>query len=826
MKLLARLSGAIAVIMLLFLPTVTLAAATPDQEPVIEHLVVVGSRAGERARLDSAVPVDLFEERTLRSTFAAGNELGEALATVAPSFSFPRQSNSVTSDHLRTARLRNMGPDQVLVLVNGKRRHASAVVNDNTTFGKGTNAFDFNTLPGSAVQRVEILRDGASAQYGSDAVAGVINIILDDTPAGGELEIGYGVHHTHFSPLDTTITDGETLTLSASAGLALGEAGFLRVGAEYRDRSTTNRAGVNRVPAFVAAQTIDNLAFAGQRTSRSGDPAVEEVKLWFNSELPVGRSELYAFGTFAAADTVGAVLFRHPDSSQNVRELYPAGTQPETIGENLDFGVTAGGRVTHSGWDLDSSLSFGRNEFDFGVRNSLNPSLGPDSPTSFHSGAFRFDQLAWELDGRRPIEGRGITLAAGLGWRYERFRSSAGDHESFAAGDFRFDRLVELIDGSVVDFEGLVGGPDIGAQGAKGLTPDDATTRSRQVGSAYVDLSSQLTERLSASIAGRFEYYDDFGSTGSGKLSARYDLTPAVMVRGSVSTSFRAPTLSQTSWSRSDNTFDQETFERISTRLVRADSAIGEALGLSTLGEETSVNFSAGAVIQPTANVNVTLDAFRIDVDDRIMLSEFLQNPALIDVVQDLPGGAGVRSVNFFTNAIDTRTEGVEIALDWRRNLAGGSLDVHAAYTYATTRIRNVRAPSETLLGIDPTLSLIDSGARNVLTSASPEHNGVLTATWQRAGWQFVTRSRHFGAVVRDRGFARQRFGAESLLDVAASYRLPGGVGITIGSDNVFDNTSDPASLALDFGGTFAFDVLSPAGADGRLIYARVNYQW
>ncbi len=814
--------------MLAVMTLMAASAAALAEQPTIEELIVVGNRGGERSVLDSAVPVDVFRSEALRSTYATGNELGQALATVAPSFSFPRQSNSVTSDHLRAARLRNMGPDQVLVLINGKRRHPSAVVNDNTTFGKGSNAFDFNSIPATAVKRVEILRDGASAQYGSDAIAGVINIILEDASEGGQIEVGYGTHHTDFSPLDTTITDGGTLTLSGHNGISLGGEGFLRFGAEYRDRSTTNRAGLNRVPAFVAPQTQDNLAFAGQRTSRSGDPAVEEFKLWFNSDRPVGFGELYAFGTLASSDTRGAVLFRHPDSNQNVRELFPDGTQPETTGENLDFALTGGGRLQVDAWDVNSSISFGRNEFDFGVRNSLNPSLGPDSPTRFHSGTFRFEQVEVEVDGLRQLElaGQSVTLATGVAWRYERFRSTPGDPASFEAGDFRFDRDVTLADGTVIDLETLVGGPDIGAQGAKGLTPEDAARRSRQVGSAYVDLSSQLTDRLFASAAGRYEYYDDFGSTWSGKLAGIYDVSQQVSLRGSVSNSFRAPTLSQMAWSRSDNTFDRETFERVSSRLVRADSSIGEALGLASLEEETSLNYSVGAVFRITPELSFTVDAFRIDVDDRITLSESLQSPALIKLVQDLPGGAGVRSVNFFTNAIDTRTEGVEFAANWNTSVAGGNLAVHAAYTYATTDIRRVDTATDSLLNIDPGLALIESGTRNVLTNASPKHNAVLSAKWEQSGWRLVTRSRHFSSVVRDRGFARQRFGAETLFDVAASYRMNSGLGLTLGADNVLDATSDPSSPNLDFGGNFAFDVLSPAGADGRFVYGQLSYRF
>lgn len=806
----------------------TTISTTAYAELEIEEMVVLGSRGGERNALDASAPIDVFRSQILGSTYAAGNELGEALATIAPSFSMPRQSNSVTADHVRAARLRNMGPDQVLILVNGKRRHPSAVVNDNATFGKGTNAFDFNTVPATAVKRVVILRDGASAQYGSDAVAGVINIVLDDAPEGGRIDVGYGVHHTDFGPTGSTVTDGKTFTLAASQGLRIFDDGFLRFGAEYRDRSTTNRAGINRVPAFVAPQTADNLAFAGQRTSRSGDAATEAYKLWFNSRLPVSIGEFYAFGTLADSDTRGAVLFRHPDSNQNVHELYPNGTQPETTGDNLDFAATSGFRFAVDHWDIDSSLSFGRNEFDFGARRSLNPSLGSSSPTEFDSGSFRFEQLQLESDAVRQIAAAGLdlTLATGAAWRYERFRSSSGDPESFMAGDFRFDRQVELADGSLVDLEAIVGGPDIGAQGAKGLTPEDAARLTRHVLSSYVDLSSQLTARLFASLAGRYEYYDDFGSTWSGKISSRFDVNEQVALRASVSNSFRAPSLSQMGWSRSDNTFDRDTFERIASRLIRADSALGEALDLEELEEETSLNYSVGVIVRVTPNLSVTVDAFRIDVDDRITVSESLQSQALVDLLQSLPAGAGIRSVNFFTNAVDTRTQGIEVAGNWNTFFAGGDLAVNAAYTYASTDIRSVAAPSEGLQAIDSSVNLIESGARNVLTDASPKHNAVLTAIWSHGGWQLVTRSRHFSSVIRDRGFARQRFGSETLFDIAASHRLGMTMELTVGADNVLDATSDRSSPNLDFGGNFAFDVLSPAGADGRFIYSEISYHF
>lgn len=806
------------------------AGATPGEAPArVEQLTVLGSRTGARTVLDSPAPIDLYGELDLQSTGAAGGELGEALANLAPSFSFPRQSNSVTSDHVRGARLRNLGPDQVLVLVNGQRGHPSAVVNDNTTFGRGTNAFDFNTVPMSAVQSVEILRDGASAQYGSDAVAGVINVVLRDEPEGGRVSASYGAHVTRPGVvLNRTEVDGNTLTVAGDYGVRAGTDGFLRGGVEVRRRGTTDRGGPNRVPAFVAPPTVNNLALRGTQTSRSGDSAMDGHRLWTNGRFRVADVEMRLHGTYHDEQTEGAVLFRHPDSNQNVADLYPAGTLPRTVGDNRDLGLSVGLSTRLGNWDLDTDAGLGRNRFGFGVADSLNPSLGAESPTRFFSGRFVTQQATLSVDGRRDVMAGGVELALAVGgaYRHEAFRSSPGEEASYVAGDFRFDRDVVLEDGPVVPLEALVGGPDIGAQGAKGVTPLDAADIDRHVYAAYVELSSHLTETVHLSLAGRVEDYSDFGSTATGRLSGLFELNDALALRGSVSTSFRAPTLSQIGWSRSDNTFDRETFERVSSRLVRADSAVGRALGVEPLREETSFNRSVGLTARITPSLHATVDVFRIDIDDRIALSEFLQGSALIDAVRGLPGGEGLQSVNFFTNAIDTRTDGLEATLGWRLPWGPGTLALDGSYMYARTVLRSIRPAPEPLLAIDPDASLFEEGARNVLTDASPRHQGVLGGTWSHARWRLSGRVRYYGTVTRDRGFAAQTFGADTLLDASVTRILSAGVELTVGADNLLDGYPDRTGESLDFGGNFPFEVITPAGSNGRYLYGRVDYRF
>lgn len=790
----------------------------PVNELALERVSVIGSRADRHSGMDSPVPVDIFTGDQLRATGAVGNELGEALAILAPSFSFPRQSNSVTSDHVRSAQLRGMSPDQVLVLVNGKRRHPSAVVNDNTKIGRGTNAFDFNTIPLSAVERVEILRDGASAQYGSDAIAGVINIVLIDDPAGGEFGASYGAHRTEVGPTGRTETDGNTAAAWLHQGIALERGGFVRFGIEGTRRGSTNRAGFDRISPFIP-QTPANLAFRGQVTHRVGDPETGALGLWLNAQGSVGKLQWYGFGTLAYRDTDGADVFRHPDTNQNVPAIFPNGFLPVTRGENFDFGVTGGLRHQWRGWDFDHSLGAGRNRFEFGVDNSVNASLGPASPTSFDSGVFRFDQLNFNNEARRAFDVAGwhgpLNVALGFDYRFEQFESFAGDPASFAAGDFRFDP----------ELAARVGFPDIGAQAAKGLAPADQANVTRNVVGLWFDTTAELTDRALLSAAVRFEHYDDFGSTWTGKLAGRYRMTDNWNLRASASNSFRAPSLAQIGWSRRDNTFSAEG-ARISSRLIGQDSVIANALGLPDLDEETSLNFTLGTTAELATGLRFSLDAFHIRVEDRITLSEFLFDPALIEAVQQLPGGQGVQAVSFFTNAVDTETYGAEAVLEYVRSVAGGLWTTRASYSYFKNHIDDLAAAPESLRMLSPGLQLVGVEEQNTIETAVPRDQGVLDSSWQGQRLRLLGRARYFGAVERVFTFARQRFSDDWAFDAEIGWRLLPHWELTAGANNVFDNLPEPSANANDFFGNFAFDPINPIGVNGRFLYLRSTLNW
>lgn len=789
----------------------------------LEQLVVLGSLTEMRSIMDSPVPVDVFSREDLLSTGAPGNQLGLALALLAPSFNFSQQSNSVTSDHISSPQLRGMSPDQILVLINGKRKHVSAVVNDNTKIGRGTSAVDLNTIPLSAVKRVEILRDGASSQYGADAIAGVINIILDDRAWGTDIVASYGVNHSRVAPIQRSVTDGQTSTAYINHGFDLRGQGFVRVGGEFYHRETTNRAGLDAVPPFfIIPQSPANLALRGQRTHRIGDPETDDFKFWLNSEFDTGAVQLYSFATYAWRETEGADVFRYPDDDQNVQAIFPNGFLPVTLGENNDFSGTFGGRYSVGEWALDNSISYGRNDFDFGVRNSLNASLGPASPTAFDSGSFEFEHLIINADATRsynlPVFAGPLQVAVGAAYRHEEFHSKAGDPASFTAGDFRFP----------AELEALVGLPAIGAQAAIGLSPEDAASDNREVLAVYAEFSTQLTQRLYGSLSGRFEDYSDFGSTGSGKLALSYALTEAVRLRGSVSNSFRAPALSQINWQRRTTSFGPDS-SRVSALLARPDSAIGQALGAQALDEETAFDLSLGFTADLSEQLDLTVDVYRIRVDDRITLSEFLEddgsgNTSLSELVQNLPGGTDVESVAFFTNAVDTRTLGADLVLTWDRPLASGQLSSSLAYSYAETDIQRIAETPAELQAINANLALVGVEEINTIESATPQHQLIINNSWRNRNWQATARMRLHSSAVRVFSFAEQRFGSEAAFDLELGYRFPVGLNVVLGAQNVFDNVPDLSNPANNFFDNFAFDVLSPIGINGRFVYGRIEW--
>ncbi len=806
----------LAAALLLAISTPALSQTTPSTPEAanLDTVIVTGTRARDRTVLESTVPVDVLTAEDIRRAGVLNGELGSALQALLPSLNFPRQSNSGGADHVRPAQIRGLAPDQVLVLVNGKRRHTTALVTTSSKIGRGTTPVDFNAIPVSAVKRIEVLRDGAGALYGSDAVAGVVNVILEDGAEGGAFEASYGAHHTRVSPIDQTLTDGQTSFFSAQVGSPVGNDGFFRVGVELKNREATNRAGFDQVPPWSLSPI--NETVQGQRNYHLGDGESRDITGWINAEIATGDSSaFYLFGTYNQRDTEGANWFRYPDpdtydGAANWREVYPNGYRPVSVGENLDTGIVGGFRGQWGEWDYDLSLNHGRNAFTYRLRNSLNASLGPTSPTRFKVADYEYAQTLANVDLSRAFDsGDNLhVFATGAEFRFEQYETGAGDPASYAAGPYT-DRPT-------------------GAQAGGGLTPQDEADLDRDVASVYASVSSRFGEKLSTDIALRYEHYSDFSGELTGKIAARYEFTPAFALRGSLSNNFRAPSLAQVGYESTSIGYNSAG-QLVQGRLLSVNNPIARGLGATDLDPEKSINASLGFTSRIGDNFDLSLDVFHIEIDDRIALSEAITGSALTEFIEDEFGVGGVQSVSFFTNAADTRTRGAELVANWRHDLAGGNLLLSGAYSYAKTELRNIVATPAQLLAIDPGYVLFGVEESNTVTDAAPRQRAQFTSNWNNDNWNLLARVQRHGSAKRVFNFGggyepSQVYGAEWQLDAEVEYKVGQRWSLAVGGLNLTDEYPDLSSDEIYYFGNLPYDVLSPIGSNGAYYYARVRY--
>jgi len=787
--------------------------AAPAAEPAAEaeaeeEVVVTGIRARSRNRartvVTTPVPIDIVNADAIEKSGALGGEVGQALQNLVPSFNFPRQSNSGSADIVRPAQLRGLSPDQVLVLVNGKRRHTTAITTTEAKTGRGTAPVDFNSIPSNAIKRIEVLRDGAGAQYGADAIAGVINVILDDTPDGVEADASYGLHVTDFDPTDQHIEDGATWILQAKVGIPLDDrGGFIRIGGEYKDRAETNRAGFDQVPFFEDPANIPLVG--GQRNFKPGDGASENFNLWFNSEAPLNDGLLlYGFGTFNDRSAEGTGFFRYPVSSANIISVNPLGYRPVTTGDNRDIGLTAGLRSTEGALVWDISANYGQNRFEGGVTHTLNPSLGPTSPTSFFTGAFENELFALNADASHEFDiglEAPATFAFGAEYRREAFQSFAGDPLSYEAGPFA-DTYA------------------IGAQAGGGLRPEETRNLSRDVFGIYAELSADLSDSVFLDVAARFESSSDYDDTLSGKAAIRWQATDAIALRASVSNSFRAPSLVQVGFATSSTSYGVGG-QLTSVATLPVDDPLAAALGARPLDAESAVNFSGGFTVDLPGEFVLTVDAYNIRIDDRITLSERIDRDSAPVGVQPLFDARNITAVNFFTNAIDTETNGIDVVGTYNfQDILGGELNLSAGISYARTRIRNVRNLGPvTVIGVEES---------NTIEDAAPKSKIILTADWTDKEFTGIVRVTRYGEATRVFNFGggyepEQTYRQEWQVDAEASGRINSNVEIYAGASNLFDNYPDPSIPDISYFGNMPYDVLSPIGMNGRYLYTGIR---
>ena len=768
------------------------------------QIVVTGTRSADRTALETAVPVDVFPIAELEQTGRV--ELNQILSTTVPSFNFNQTAINDGTDIVRPATLRGLSPDQTLVLVNSKRRHTSALVNINGSVGRGSAAVDLNSIPTSAIGSVQVLRDGASAQYGSDAIAGVINVLLREADSGGGVDIRYGAHVTDPEGLNRSEVDGATTTVGGWAGFGLTDQGFLTVSAQYSLRQGANRAGLDPRVQFGGDPAFDEAERNFNRLNhRYGNNRAENINAFFNAGINLSEAaELYAFGGLQEREGESPGFYRRASDGRNTPEIYPAGFLPVIGGDVTDWSLGGGLRGEASGWDYDLSLVHGSNELEYSVFNSLNTSLGPDSQTSFEAGALAFNQTTVNADIVRTFEDAFLpgttTVALGAEYRDESFEITAGEEASYIRGPF----------------PGAAG-----SQVFPGFTPESEVDVSRDAVGVYADVEWEPNDQTLLSAAVRFEDYSDFGDTVNFKVAGRYDFTDQFALRGAVSTGFRAPSLQQQFFTAiSTNFIDGVPFE---VGTFPATSAPAIALGGGQLDAEESVSYSIGAVFTPTDDWYFTIDAYRIDIEDQIFLSENLGGSAVDDVLADA-GVTGVQRVRFFQNGIETETEGVDVVTAYNFDLdEWGEIDLSAAFNYTNVEVTAV--PSNAVI---PELSLFRRGRVLTVEESAPETKLIFGADWDYKAADVTLRATRFGDVLNPSNNPNNDFTLEAawVIDTSVDFEVTDRISMGIGADNLLDEYPTLTPDGLNFNGIFPYSSRSPFGFSGRFLYARASYTW
>jgi iron complex outermembrane receptor protein len=832
----------------------TLARSTVQLAPID---VVIGSRGRHTASEELAVPVDVFPAEQLQQQ--GSSETSVILQSVAPSINFPRQSVVDAGDIVRPFTLRGLSPDHTLVLLNGWRRHQTAVVNSfNYGMGAGSSGVDLNALPSSALDRIEVLRDGAAAQYGSDAIAGVVNLVLKDGAFSPFLNGDVGRYATADFP-----DDGRTVTVNGGWGFPVGR-GSLGLFGEFRDRQPTNRAWADASEDAGTGLT-DVINDKGQVVEKNnpvpqpnhhwGDGLEQDILGFANFRMPIneaGSSEIYSFGGYSHRDGTGNGYRRYAGNNRNWPEIYPLGFLPEINGKPTDYSAAAGLRGVVSGWNYDLGAEFGHNHFDYNIRNTLNASLGPclevpcapgadgvlgtaDDPgipnqLSFFAGRVLREELVTGLNVARPFDvglPAPLNLALGVAFRRERYAIREGE-------------LASYINGFHLDQDSADVAP-AGSSVFPGFTPTDATDRNRTNFGVYADAETNLTPQLLANVAGRLESYSDFGERLTGKVALRFQPSPRVTFRAAASTGFRAPGLSQIAFGKV--TTNVIAGEFIDVGVFPVDHPAALALGSRPLEEETAFNFSGGVVVTPVNNLTITADYFHIRINNQILLGATFDDAATLGILS-AAGFTTIQGVQYFTNGLDTRAQGVDIAGNLRVPAGGsGTLDLTASFNVTRNTIRNVDPLPQVLVdaGSDEP-GLLDSVTAIGIEDERPDWRGTLQANFSASRLSALGRVSYYGGFSSAQpGFCdlcRENYGGKGLVDAELGYQF-NFFKLALGVRNLFDTypdqpssqvvVDDDGSTSKDFNdnfGIFPWAAASPFGYNGRFLYARTEIQF
>jgi iron complex outermembrane receptor protein len=802
--------------------------------------VVVGSHALHTAPDELAVPVDMFPAEVLQ--LQGTSETGQILQAVSPSVNFPHQSVTDATDIVRPFTLRGLSPDHTLVLLDGWRVHQMAIVN---TFAygmaAGSSGVDLNAIPASAIDRIDVLRDGASAQYGSDAIAGVVSVVTKRGPFAPFLSAeGSANLQSRYA------MDGKSADLNGGVGFELGR-GSLALFGEYQNRGETNRAWADPFDNSGNGLT-DSVNSRGQVVVKRnpvpqpnqhwGDGFEHDVMTLANLHLPLnagGTTELYGVGTFSYRQGSGFGYRRYESSDRSWPQIYPLGFLPEYRPGVTDYTAIAGVRGAAGGWALDFGGTYGHNDFKYNIIHTLNQSLGPSlttaqnrvgipNQTSFFAGKLARDEFTTSLTASRALSlglPAPVNVTAGAAFRWEQFAIRQGEYASYVNGGDTTQSGADPIPGSQV---------------FPGFSPTDASTHSRTNVGVFADLETNLTPTFLANAAGRFESYSDFGQRLTGKLALRYAPSRRVTLRAAGSTGFRAPGLGQAFFSKVVTNVIAGKVEDIGIFPVNHPASV--ALGARPLRDETSVNLSSGVAVTPAENLTFTLDYFAIWISHRIIIGATYDDDTSKAILARA-GYPNIAGVQYFTNGLDTRTQGMDLTADLR----AGALDLTAAVNYTQNRIVHID-PIPYVLRFSPHGGLLDTVTTLAIERERPDWRGTLTAQYGAGALHGLLRGSYYGAFRSAQpgfcDYCGDTYGEKALLDAELGYRF-GAVDVALGARNLFNTypdrphattlvvPGDPTQgTAADWNsnyGTFPFAAASPFGYNGRNVYTRVSVQ-